>query len=450
MALTTNHPAGRRSRHPAFVVLVLVLTLFSACSPAAVERSTPSPVLSISPTPNVDVLETPLVPTPIVASGPRIERVAIATRIDSDDAPLEETSVVSEWPELIYLCVLMSEIPESTRLRAYWFQNDSIVAQSDMSPPPSNGAAAWVALRYRPVARLDPAAEYAVELRINNDLIDRFMFRVGAGNPADAIAELAFASGFDPDGNPIDPRTHFLPGESPLTLRMRISYLVNPANMAFTSLWYRGDAQIARIDGVLSSGEADPDPRQFQFEYFPTVPLSQGQYRVVILMNGKEIRTARFSVTTEPEPTPVMPTAPAEPSPSPTPTESPPDPTATPVPSTAEIEDVAITTEIDQGNAAPVGPPLFEIERPAGSIAELWMAIEVEDITPSDTIEVVILRDGQQIERRTAPSVSRESGWISTEFGLEVPPQGDTFIYTFQVLLNGEEALATTLRIEGT
>ncbi|HUG14258.1 MAG TPA: hypothetical protein VMM78_04495 [Thermomicrobiales bacterium] len=448
--------------------LILVALAVTACAPAAVERPIGTPIPSASPTSAVDGVSSPSATTQAVNERPRVERVTLSTRIDGDGAPVDETTVVSEWPEMIYLCVLMSEIAEGTRLRAYWFAGSDIVGQSDMSPPPSNGRSTWVALRYRPVAKLNPAVEHAVELRLGDILIDRYFFRVGVGEPSDAIAELAFASGFDEHGEPTDVRARFMPHESPLRLLMRISNQVNPSGMDFASLWYRGDAQIAHIDGseLRATGAVDADPRRIEFVYAPPAQLTPGAYHVDVLLNGMAIRTVRFTISIEPPPptrTP-QPTATTEPSatptaeptsspmPSPSPTPSPrpsptPPPSPTPVALVPEIRDVTVATMIDESSRAPLDGPIFSVERPSGTLADLWVAIFVTDLSTHDLVEVAVQRDGVAYGRVALASTGRASGWIAVAVHLDVPSSGGAFVYTFEVVLNGQRALASSCQI---
>lgn len=464
---TQSPPAARGAR--GIISLALIFAVIGSCAPPAVERATPVPTPTASPTATTEGIGSPIVATPIVGARQRIERVALATRIASDDAPLDETTVVSEWPELIYLCVLMSEITDGTRLRAYWFQGSDIIGQSDASPPPTAGEPAWVALRYRPIAKLNPAEEYAVELRLGDQLIDRYLFRVGIGNPSDAIAELAFASGFDEHGKPTNVRTRFMPDDRPLTLRMRISNQVDPAGMAFTSVWFRGDAQIATIDGVLSDSRtgAEADPRRIEFRYSPANPHSVGDYTVLVLLNGVEIGRVSFEVKTEPprvaaaEPTVIpVPPATSTPEPSPTPTATPimaplptasptalPTASATPVATAPDVRDVTFATLIDNVTLAPLDGPIFTMDRPAGTVADLWVAIFVTNLTLNDQVEIVVFRDGEGYGRVSLPVTARASGWIAADVHLDVPVAGAAFVYSVEVMLNGQRSLASVCQI---
>lgn len=448
--------------------LLLLCLALTACAPATVERPSPTPTPLLPPTPTIENAGSPQQATPVIDRSPRIERVALATRIGSDGAPMDETTVVSEWPEMIYLCVLMSEIDDGTRLRAYWFQDLDIVAQSDMSPPASHGQPTWVALRYRPIARLDPTSEYAVELRLGDTLIDRFLFRVGAGNASDIIAELAFTSGFDADGKPLDARTRFMPDESPLTLRMRISNQVDPEGMVFTSLWYRGDAQIATVAGEMSrpSPGAGPDQRKIEYSYSPPGQMALGWYAVDVLLNGMRIETIVFEVSAEPippsptpSPTPMPefePAATEEPSPtpqpSPTPVPSPtPSPTASATPAARgpDVRDVTFASSIDDATRAPLSGPVFSLDGPPGSVADLWVAIFVTDLTTSDNVEITVVRDGETYGHVALPRASRPSGWLAVDVHLDVPEIGAAFVYTVEVLLNGQRALSSSCQIRG-
>ncbi|HMM43068.1 MAG TPA: hypothetical protein PKA95_14315, partial [Thermomicrobiales bacterium] len=263
--------------------------------------------------PTATATATAVVPTlaasPTTAAPPfTIDRVAFSTRIDDSDAPVAETTVVSEKARQIFLCVHVSGIRAGAPFRAYWIENDQVIGQSDAISIETRGRPTWVALEYRPPFQLKPDADYAVELLIDNEKIDRYMFRAGSGDPAKAIAEAAFASGFNAAGKPTGVRMTF-PSDAPeLIFRARISNMVDPAGWNFTTLWYRDDVLIAQLG-------ADPtdDPRLLAFTLRPNGSLPPGSYSVSLLLNGVETRTVPFEITAagstaseEPSETPTM------------------------------------------------------------------------------------------------------------------------------------------------
>jgi hypothetical protein len=282
---------------------VLAFTLLlAACAPPEVERLTPTPTATFVPVEITPVLDLPVVTTPEPSPADAIERIALATRIQPDGTPIDERTVVPELPEMIYLCVLVREVENVSRFRAYWFQDNQVIAQSDTTVTGRPAGPGWVTLRYRPIARLDPAAQYEVELRVDDTPIERFLFRVGIGAAEDAVAEAAFASDFDIVGKPIDARTLFHIDEPTLTFKVRISNQVDPTGMRFTTLWYRGDAQIARVnpDPHPADSPDPPNPRRLDFTFAPSTRLAPGDYRVLLLLNGNVVRSVPFTVTAEP------------------------------------------------------------------------------------------------------------------------------------------------------
>ena len=54
---------------------------------------------------------------------------------------------------------------------------------------------------------LDPALEHTVELQVDLQPIERYVFRVGIGAPADIIAEAALGTGIAADGR-VEERGH--------------------------------------------------------------------------------------------------------------------------------------------------------------------------------------------------------------------------------------------------
>lgn len=439
------------------------MLLFTACSPPVIDAVTPTSLPSPTPVPVTPILSTPDFATPETHVAHAVEKVTLATRIEPDGTPVDERSSIPELPEMIYLCVLMREVEAGSRFRAYWFQNNQVVGQSDVTVQDTTSDRQWVALRYRPIARLNPVTEHAVELRINDTVVDRYLFRVGVGSAEDAIAAAAFTSGFDEIGNPIDPRTVFSVDDTELTLKVRVSNQVDPAGMTFTTLWFRGDAQIAQI----YPEHVDGDPRRMDFTFVPSTRLSPGEYRVMLLLNGTQVRSVRFSVTVEPvqqqpptaTPTPVPtetptpePTATPEPSPTPQPTAtSTASPTATqqPRPSDARIRDVVIATSINPNTRAPADGPVFDIDRPAGSVTGLWIAVAVENVLPPDVIEVVVTLNDAPYARFDLPHGAVQSGWLSTEMQFNVPTGQSSYTYTVSLRLNGQRTLDATFLIRG-
>jgi hypothetical protein len=419
------------------VVLVLL-----ACAPPAIENVTPTANPTLPPIEITPIIEAPLQVTPITGPAQDIERVVFATRIEPDGAPVDERTVVPELPEMIYLCVYVRELTDDTRYRAYWFQDGQIIGQSDATVSGRAGQPGWVALRYRPIARLIPSATHEVELRVDDTVIDRYLFRVGVGALHDAISEAAFTSDFDIVGKPTDPRDVFNTRETQFTLKVRVSNQVDPSGMALTTHWFRGDAQIARVNpDPESPAFADPpNPRRFDFTFRPATRLTPGEYRVVLLLNGAEVRSIPFritvdEVTIEPPPDQEREELAADPKPVPTLA-----PTATGVPQVAPpaVTEIVVTTSVDPQMNHPTAEALSHVEIAAGSRGSYWVAVKVRDLLATDVVQVSVWRDDNLQQRDTLDHEGRSSEWLAVEVQLAAPSTGQvSVLYDIEVAING-------------
>jgi len=435
------------------VLPVLLLTfalLLASCITPEIIRETPQP--GSTETPTLLPVEPQVVPTGTVATvQPRrqIERIALATDIADDGAPEDERSAIPEGAENFYLCVQVRHVEQGSRFQAIWFEGGEIIGRSDKLVLEDASEPVWISLQYRPIAKLNPAREHAVELVVDDETIERLVFRVGVGAPEDAIAAAAFTSGFDMLGRAIDPHTRFHVDTPQLTLRVRISNQVDPAGMLFSTLWYRDDTQIAQRAPDAPSGDPQvtpaPDPRRFAFTFAPASPLPPGNYRVALLLNGTEVRSIPFVMTDQVLPTATPPSGPtAEPTKTPRPTTL----TATPVPSDAKVEDIVVASRIDFASQAPADGPLFTWQGDPESVVVLWVSVAVRDVQRSDTLEVVVLLDDEFYGSVILTETSMESGWLAGRVELVIPSEDDApLIYTFSAHINGVPAIDTTLEV---
>jgi hypothetical protein len=443
------------------LALLLLLASSSGCSAPSVIRATPPGQPTPSPTTAPPSNASPTAGTPVASGTSRlIERVAIATAVDESGAPAEERTVVPQTTAEIYLCVQLRAPQPGLRVRARWFAGDQAIGQSDGVSPGNGTGSVWVPLRFRPVGQLNPALVHAVELEIDEQPVDRYIFRVGVGDAAEAIAAAAFASGYDHLGKPVDARTVFDTTTPQLTLLVRISNVVDPSGMVLTTLWYRGDTQVAWLAPDLlqpdpAAATPTPDPRRLTFTWKPGSRLTAGSYRVALLLNGAEVRSIRFRVTDT-----LVPTATALPSPTPQPTATP-EPTATPTPvppsptpvsptpasSQATVSDIVVTSRVDPATLAPAGAPIFEWAGPADTSVELWVAVRLSNVASSDLIEVVVWQDDVLYASIRLPQSAFQAGWLAGPIDFILPGNDEEpYIYSVAALVNGTRALATSFR----
>jgi hypothetical protein len=411
------------------LLIVALLLLTAGCATPEIIRETPQP--DPTETATLVPVETAIPPTgtPIIETPQRtIERIALATRVDDDGTPLDERSAIPQAAEIFYLCVQVRHVDQGTKFQAIWFEGDNILGRSEKLALQDASEPVWMAMQYRPIGQLNPAQPHAVELAVDGQPIDRYVFRVGVGDPADAIAAAGFTTGFDALGKPISPQTVFPVDTPQLTFRVRISNQVDPAGMLFTTLWYRGDTQI----GQRAPDPAGPDPRRLAFTFAPDIPFAAGNYRVALLLNGNEVRSIPFVITTGPIPTST--------------TES--SPTAEPSGPVAEITDIVVTSRIRRSSQEPLDGPLTEYSAPAGDVAELWVAVEVSTISADDTIEIDVLQDDEFYGTVSVDTEDLESGWLAGRVELETPSDSNEYyVYTFRASVNGDQSAETTLAL---
>ncbi|MCO5176586.1 MAG: hypothetical protein M9890_06400 [Thermomicrobiales bacterium] len=411
------------------LLMSMLVMLLVGCSTPRIIRETPEanpPTPTALPTATaVDLAASPVAtPTTVPVT---VDRVVLSTRVDDSDAPLAETTVVSETARQIFLCVHVQGLPPGTPLRAYWLENEQIIAQSDDMTIETQDSPSWVALAYQPPFALKPDATYAVELLIDNQKFDRFLFRVGKGDPAKAIAEAAFATGFDNIGKPVGVRTRFPADSEELTFRARVSRMVEPDGWTVTTLWFRGDVLIDQL-----APDPTEDPRMLTFTLRPDGSLPEGNYSVTLLLNGVEARTVPFEIT-EAGSVPV----------------EEPTPTVTPALANAvRITDLVVTDRVNPRTNVPLGDDITIWDSREDGTADLWLAMEVENLTRDDVVEVRLHRRGSLYSNERLPRQTREEGWIAVPLSVDVPTRENGPVeYTITVLVNGNRTETQTLLV---
>jgi hypothetical protein len=385
---------------------------------------------------------TPTIPAPVAQAQRTVERVAFATRVRRNGEPMDERSGFSESPAQMYLCVQVRDIELGTRFRAYWFSEGQIIGQSDALATREDDVV-WVALGYRPIAALDPTRQHSVELQIDTQTIDRYYFRVGAGEAADVIAEAAFTTGFNEAGKPVDTRDTFAEDEAELRLLARISRQVDPTAMLFTSVWYRGDTTIAWISPETLPNDATPgdDSEQAEgtpatairpstvlaFTYQPNSPLPRGSYRVALLLNGTEIRSIPFTVGDAAAPTEDAPgDDPAD--------DSSPDQEA----EAAIVEQLVITAAVDPDTGEPAAVNIWVWEDGVREEQELYATFSVTDLAADDEVIIAIERDGDIVDTLRVEHQGLQRGWVATAFEIDTPRVAGTMArYRVVIEING-------------
>ncbi len=426
------------------VAVALAVLLLPACSAGGdlTESVAPTPTQQVNaPTPTR--LPFAATQTAEVGEAPYIiERVVLATELADDGAPLEEVSVLSEKQQNIFLAVRVRGIAPGTRFKAVWFENDAIIGQSDERVEAPEGDAQWIALPFRSIAQLNPAASHAVELVINDRRIDVYAFRVGVGDPSGVIAEATLALGTDEAGQPIKPGDTFDRFAPQLVLAVRISNIVDPTGMIFNTYWLRDGLPIDQRppDGgqpQLASDPPDPNDRKMTFTFIPQTPLVPGEYSVAVLLNGSEIASYPFTIVSENVATSTP--APTEPA----------GPTASSAFSSARVTDLFLTSEIDEETGEPASERVSVWETEAGESVPLFVAVSLANLRVDDVVEVSLRINGSEIERFALPVAAFEQGWLSTEVELRAPDNPDNAVeYEIIVYLNDTRARSSTVLIE--
>ncbi|MCC6936122.1 MAG: hypothetical protein IT333_06375 [Thermomicrobiales bacterium] len=153
---------------------------------------------------------------------------------------------------------------------------------------------------------------------------------------------------------------------------------------------------------------------------------------MTLLLNGVEARTVPFEVTAAGG------VPPEEPSPTETPA----------LADAPRITDIVVTDRVNPRTNAPVGDDITMWDARAESTADLWLAIEVENLTRDDVVEVRLHRRGSLYSNERLPRQIREQGWIAVPLSVEVPAlQNGPVEYTITVLVNGNRTETQTLLV---
>jgi hypothetical protein len=357
-----------------------------------------------------------------------IERVTLATNVDAEGVPLDEVTVIPSNSRRMYLAVLVTGLRPPVTFRAFWFEGDTIIGQSEVMVEESPGPARWVSLGFQASADLDPAKSHSVELRINNRLVDAYAFRVGTGDLDDVIAEAVVSLGTR-DGEPVDGGVTFDVYSPQIVAVVRVSNQVDPTGMIFAAFLFRGETLLAQTtpDGGQPELPADPEPsdRQMTFTFVPDTSFTPGDYHITLLLNGTEVLTLPFTITTTRRPTATPPPATAG-------------PTTTPVSSGIRLLDIELTEQLDQLSGEPTGESLTEWYGEPNEQHQVWLSLELSDVRIDDVIEVDVLLWDRHINRHRYPPAAFNQGWLSVPVSLWAPPEGDDGKeYTFLVFING-------------
>ncbi|MFW6074818.1 MAG: hypothetical protein ACOC9Y_04435 [Chloroflexota bacterium] len=437
----TRTPSGptvnRRAHKATFLAVAALVLILSACSSDAELVADPTPTVT-SPEIEFEPTRAPFAATQTAEAQEApfiIERVTLATRVSRDGVPREEVSVVPADTRSMYLSVLVTDLEPPTRFRAYWFEGDEILAQSEQVVEEEMDSARWVSLGFQAQDDLDPTRPHSVELRINDQLVDTYTFRVGRGDLTDILAEETVALGTDEDGDAVGGGEVFDVLAPQIVAVIRVSNKVDPTGMIFSAFLERDGETIQQRspDGGQPVLPDDPDEkdRQLTFTFVPEESFEIGDYTIRIMVNGIDITELPLSIVSEddvPEPT-------EEPGETPTPEESP-----TPEEdSDLEIEAIRITEELDEDSNEPEGDGIDEWTGEPNEQRTLYLSVYVEDLQIEDVIEVDALLDGEHIERHRFPSASFDEGWLSIPVTVWAPDSGDPEKdYTYLIFLNGE------------
>lgn len=427
------------------IVFCLLLTMIlPACSAGGnlVESANPTPTANVSePTPTR--LPFAATQTAEVSQVPYIiERVVLATELAEDGEPTEEVSVLSQEQQNIYLTVRARGIAEGTSFKAVWFEDDQVIGQSDERVEATNGDGQWVALPFRPIAQLNPAANHTVELVINDRRINVYAFRVGVGDPSDVIAEATLALGTNEEGEPISPGDTFDRFAPQLVLAVRISNMVDPTGMVFNSFWLREDLPIDQRppDGgqpQLATDPPDPNDRKMTFTHVPQAPLVPGEYSVTVLLNGSEIASYPFTIASGD-----IAIATAEPTERGA-------ATASPAESNVRVTDLFIASAIDEETGEPDSERVRVWETEAQESVPFYVSVALSDLRVDDVVSFSIGIRGSVIDRYELPVAAFESGWLSTEVEMRAPDNpNDAVEYEIAVYVNDTRVRSANVLIE--
>lgn len=439
-------PTANRPAHRAFVAAWFILLAVLVACASEVEPPTPTPTAE----PEAEFVPTraPFAATQ-TAEAQRapyvIERVTLATDVDRNGVPQQEVSTVPADTRSMFLSILVSELEPPTRFRAFWLEGERILAQSEQVVEETDGSPRWVSLGFQAQEDLNPSLPHAVELRINDVLVDTYSFRVGIGNFEDIISDLTVALGTDEEGEPVGGGDLFDSQAPQIVAVVRVSSKVDPTGMIFTAFLVRdGDViQHSSPDGGQPQLPEDPTPldRQITFTFFPDPVFEPGEYSMRILINGVDAAEQPFDIIDEQVPAPT-PTAEATAPPTPS-------PTATPTGSTASLVETRITEQLDEDTGEPTEEGITEWVGNPNQRATVYLSVLVDDLHLDDVIEVDSLLDGQHVNRRAFPRAAFDRGWLTVPVNIWAPPEnGALKRYTFLIFINGDRVREVTLLVD--
>lgn len=441
---TAGRLVARRQTGGLLLVAIIATMLLSACS-GGMDFTEPAPTPTIGSTSAI-ASSTPLpiqaTQTAEVSDVPySIERIVLSTEVNQEGAPLNEVSVLSQEQQHIYLAVRVRDIPENSQFQALWRENDEVIGQSDVRVDRPETGSQWIALQFRSIANLNPAASHSVELIINDRSVNTFAFRVGVGNAEDIIAEATFARGVDDDGQPVDPDETFSRQEEQIVLVTRISNRVDPTGMIFTAQWFRGTVPLAQgtPDGGQPRLGIDIDDRQgrtMSFTLNPQSSLVPGEYSVALHLNGRQIAEYEFSI---------LPDDAVDENRTPTP-----EPTPTPVDPDVAVLNVIVARGVDDDSSEP-DDEITNIEAQATETLALFIAIEMEHLQVEDSVEVIVGIGNSVIDRYQLPVAAMERGWMAIEASFRAPDFVDRSVtYEVGIYIDGSWSGGTTFDVEAT
>jgi len=369
-----------------------------------------------------------------------IERVTLATNVDADGVPLDEVTVIPSDSRLMFLSVLVTGLRPPVLFRAFWYEGEQIIGQSEVTVEESSGPARWVSLGFQTTADLDPGQPHFVELRINNRLVDSYTFRVGTGELADVIAEAAVSLGTR-DGEPVEAGQLFDIFAPQLVAVVRVSRNVDPTGMIFNALMYRGETLIEQRGPDGGPLELPPEPdlldRQMTFTFLPDTSFPEGDYHITILLNGTEVLTLPFTVIPFQRPTATEVAATAGPA-------------ATSVSSGISLLEIRLTEGLNEETGNPSGNTLTSWVGKPNEQREFWLSLQLADVRIDDVVEVDVVLGDRHINRHRYPVAAFEQGWLSTPVNFWAPDLDESVKnYRFLVFINGVQIRTYTVEVDG-
>lgn len=417
-------------------LLGCLILLLVACADQSetIEFPTPTPPPTVTPQPTRD----PIGPTQTAqALLPKyvIERVTLATNVSADGEPREAVTMVPLDTRNIYLSVLLSEVEPPLTLRAYWFEGKTILAQSEQFVSTMYADERWVSLGFQSQKDFDPAQTHTVELRINDQIVNTYTFRVGEGALEDVIAEAQLGTGIDDGSQLINEGDEFTPQDAQIVALIRISNKVDPNGMIFSAFLKKDDQVIQQRAPSAGQPTLQPTPqpqdRLVVFSFDPDPDLELGDYTIEIMINGVSVQNLDFEIVDTPRPTPT---------PSPTPTSE---------PQNVQVSNLMVAEDIDSDTQEPIGGRVSYWIGDPNERKQFYVAVELRDLTEDDVVEIEQLLDGEHVNTLRYPSTDLEFGWLAVPVNIWMPDEDAAAKdYTFVLSINGEELDSETLTVE--